>query len=176
MMKLQKILSIVLITGFATAAFALNDAEISELVKTANDGEIMTADVAISKSTNIEVKKFAEEMRKTHMENNKERQDVTGKLKLKPAETDASKQMKKEAETKISDLKKSNGPAFDKAYMAAQIKMHEQVLHDLDGKLMPSATSPELKAFLEKTRPTVAKHLDHAKALHATLDQPAIAR
>jgi putative membrane protein len=49
------------------------------------------------------------------------------------------------------------------------VAYHQQVLDAIDKTLIPGARNGELKALLEKVRPAIAGHLQHAKTLQASL-------
>ena len=66
-------------------------------------------------------------------------------------------------------LKGLSGADFDKAYVNAEVDLHQAVLDQLDNTLIPSAQNAELKSLLEQARPTISAHLDHAKSLKSKL-------
>jgi putative membrane protein len=61
------------------------------------------------------------------------------------------------------------GAAFDKAYADNEVVYHQQVLDAIDKVLIPNAQNAELKGLLEKVRPAIAAHLDHAKMMASAL-------
>jgi len=50
-----------------------------------------------------------------------------------------------------------------------EVAYHQAVLDAVDHTLIPSAQNAELKALLVKVRPAFVAHLEHAKALQASL-------
>lgn len=163
-----------LVCGGAVKAFAqetLTDAKIVEVMKVANDGEVDLAKMAKSKADNKDVKEFAKKMIDEHKKNDKEVKDVAKKAKVKAQESEASKDLKNMAESKEKDLKNFKGKEFDKAYIDQQISMHQQLLDDLNQKLIPAAQSPELKSYLEATKAHVQEHLSRAQEIQTTLSR-----
>jgi putative membrane protein len=158
-----------LFLAHAQAQTAPDQNQVAKIMKTANDMEIKAAKVAKSKAQNAEVKAFAEEMIKAHEENNKEAKKITKTNDINPKSSDGSKSLEKEAESKVSDMKKMKGLDFDKAYIDSQVNMHEQLLTDLDTKFIPAATNVNFKTFLETTKSHVQEHLAKAKTIQATL-------
>ena len=69
----------------------------------------------------------------------------------------------------MAKLKKLKGAAFDRAYVDHEVAYHEQVLGAIDKVLIPSAQNAELKGLIEKVRPAIAAHLDHANMLQESL-------
>lgn len=157
-------------TSVAKATDSLpSDAEITKILHDTNEGEIELAKLAKSKSKNAEVKKYADHMIKDHTASNKTGKQLTNKLNLKPMASEESKEMKEEGAETLAELKKLDGKEFDKEYMESQVETHNEVLSNIDNKLLTSAKNPELKAMLEKTRTTVSQHLDQAKKVQSTL-------
>jgi putative membrane protein len=149
----------------------LSDAEVAHIVKTADEGEIDAAKVAVKKTKNNDVKAFANMMIKEHKENEKETKSIAKKGKFKAKDNDISKDLKKDAKESIAQLKKLKGAEFDKAYMTGQVAMHERVLNDLQTKLIPAAKNADLKAQLEATKTHVESHLAKARDLEIAVSK-----
>ena len=60
---------------------------------------------------------------------------------------------------------KKEGKNFDKAYVDAMIDGHKKTL-DLMDKEAKDGKDADLKAFAEKTAPTVKMHLEAIKRIH----------
>jgi putative membrane protein len=160
--------------GGASMVYAqetMTDAKIVKLVRTANDGEIDLAKMAKSKADNKDVKDFAKMMIDEHKKNDKDAKDVAKKANVKPEDSTAAKDLKNMAEGKEKELKKFKGKEFDKAYIDQQISMHQQLLDDLNNKLIPAAQSPDVKTYLEATKAHVEKHLSRAQEIQTSLNQ-----
>jgi putative membrane protein len=161
----------------ALAAFALSaqaqggpsDPQIAHIVVTANQIDIDAGKLAKSKSKNKEVDKFAQQMITDHSAVNKQAVALAKKLKVKPEDNDTSKSLMKGAKDETAKLKKLKGKEFDKEYVDHEVAYHQAVLDAIDKTLIPSAKNAELKDLIEKVRPAIAAHLDHAKHLQADL-------
>jgi putative membrane protein len=125
----------------------------------ANMAEVAAGKIALEKSANADVKKFAQTMIDDH---GKALDSVTEVAKAKqvtlPAEPDAAHK------AMAAQLQKLSGDAFDKAYMkqagvADHSKVHAKLMKD-----EKAAKDPDVKALAAKMLPTVASHLDMAKA------------
>jgi len=86
-----------------------------------------------------------------------------------PADNPTSTSIKTGGESSRATLKGLSGADFDKAYVNAEVDLHQSVLDQLDNTLIPSAQNAELKSLLEQARPTISAHLDHAKSLKTKL-------
>ncbi len=64
----------------------------------------------------------------------------------------------------LDKMRKLEGAAFDQAYIADQIKDHEKAIA-LFEKEARSGKDAELKAFAEKTLPTLKDHLTAVRSL-----------
>lgn len=149
----------------------LTDENVVHIVATADQGEIDAGKLAASKAKNKEVKDFAKMMVTEHKQNEKDSKSLAKKSKLKAKDNDISKGLKKSSKEAIASLKKLKGADFDKAYITNQIAMHEQILNDLDTKLIPAAKNPELKSHLEMTKTHVQSHLAKARDLEIIISK-----
>lgn len=146
-----------------------NDAEISQIVITADKGEIEASKLAKRKSANTEVKEFADMMIDEHASVTKQTKELASKLKMKPKDSKASKDLAKSSKDAEKKLKSLKGADFDKQYVDQMVSDHQAVLDTIDSTLLPNAKNEELKNLIQTVRPSVAKHLEHAKALQAKL-------
>jgi putative membrane protein len=150
-------------------ADGITDAQIASIVVTANQVDVDAGKLAKSRSTNGDVKTFAELMITDHTGVNKSAVDLAGKLKVTPQDNPTSQSLKAGGEKNLAHLKTLNGAAFDKAYVDQEVAYHQQVIDALDKTLIPGATNAELKALLIKVRPAFVAHLEHAKHLQSSL-------
>jgi putative membrane protein len=153
----------------AALAQAPSDPQIAGIVVTANQIDVDAGKLAKSKSKNKEVQQFAQQMITDHTAVNKQAATLAKKLGVKPEDSDTSKSLKKGAAENVANLKKLKGAQFDKAYVDHEVAYHEQVLGAIDKVLIPSAQNAELKGLIEKVRPAIQAHLDHARHLQGTL-------
>ena len=165
---------LVLPIAFFAPALALaqggpSDPQIAHIVVTANQIDIDAGKLAKSRSKNKEVQEFAQRMITDHTAVNKQASALVKKLKVKPEESDTSRSLKSAAKQTAGKMKGLKGAAFDKAYADNEVAYHQQVLDAIDKVLIPSAQNAELKGLLEKVRPAIAAHLDHAKMMASSL-------
>lgn len=168
-MKAVMVSTLIAAAPVLAADSAPNDAQIAAIVVAANQVDIDAGKLAESKTKNKDVKAFAQTMVKDHSGVNKAAHDLVTKLKVKPAENPTSKSLRDGGKQARSRLAKLKGAEFDKAYIDNEVSYHETVLDAIDKTLIPSAKNAELAALLNKVRPAIAAHLDHAKQLQASL-------
>ena len=169
-MKLQyMMLAAALAMGAGAAAAqegAPNDAQIAQIVVTANQVDIDAGKLAQTKASNGEVKKFAEQMIADHTAVNKQAKDLVTKLKVKPEENATSRSLAQGGRDNLANLRGlKKGKDFDKAYVDHEVAYHQAVLDAVDKTLVPSAKNlAQLKtlsgAAFDKA------YVDHEVAYH----------
>ncbi|TFZ07606.1 DUF4142 domain-containing protein [Ramlibacter humi] len=146
-----------------------NDAQIAHIVVTADQVDIDAGKVAEKKGSTDDVRKFGKQMVTDHTSVNQQAAALAKKLKLKPEPNDTSASLKKGGDENLAKLKDLKGKEFDKAYVDNEVTYHQAVIDAVDKTLLPSAKNPELKSLIEKVRPTLQAHLEHAQHLQAQL-------
>jgi len=164
--------------GAATVAFAgpaatpakatdekgLTDSKILGVADAANAGEVAQATIASDKAQADSVKSFAKLMIKDHSAAREKGTAIAKELGLTPPPSPASDDVKKKGDALATKLRAAPEATFDRTYMEAQVREHEKVLKMIDGKLLPNADAPQLKALLEDMRTHVEHHLSVAQS------------
>ena len=159
-----------LLTGAALAQGAKpTDPQIAHIAYTAGVIDITAAKQALAKSSDKDVKAFAEDMVRDHETVNKQALALVAKLKVTPEDNDTSKTLSKNAADKLADLSKLNGADFDKAYVANEVAYHKAVNGALETLLIPSASNAELKSLLQTGLKIFQGHQLHAEHVAAML-------
>jgi putative membrane protein len=153
----------------APAAAGLSDPQIAAIVVAANQVDIDAGQLALKKSKNEEVKKFAQRMVTDHTAVNQAAVDLVTKLAVTPEETDASRGLTSGGADTRKTLEALDGEAFDRAYVDNEVAYHKAVIGVLDSQLIPSATNAELRSTLVGVKPAFDAHLDHAEQMQAAL-------
>lgn len=148
---------------------APTDPQIAHIAYTAGALDVAVAKEALEKTKTKAVKEFAGEMVRDHEAVNKQALELVNKLKVAPEDNDTSRALTNQIKEEESKLAQLNGAAFDKAYIDHEVAFHKTVNHALTSTLIPSAKSPELKAFLETGLKIFQGHQQHAEHIAATL-------
>jgi putative membrane protein len=154
-----------------TAAAPPNDAQIAQIVLTADSVDVDYGNLAVKKTKNPEVKAFAETMIRDHSAVNAKATALANKLGMTPKASDTSKSLKSDGHKEMAKLKAMHGAEFDKAYIDNEVAYHESVIGALKTVLLPNAKNAELKSLLESGLPVFESHLEHAKTLQASLNK-----
>ncbi len=147
------------------------DPQIAAIVVTANQVDIDAGTLAKSRSKTKDVQDFAQLMIRDHSGVNKAATALVQKLHVTPEPNPTSESLQKGGDDNLAELKKLQGPAFDKAYIDHEVAYHQAVIDAIDKTLIPGAQNAELKALLVKVRPAFVAHLDHAKQLQTELSK-----
>jgi len=131
----------------------------------ANGGiaEVALGKLALTKTSNSQLKDFANMMITDHGKANDELMAIakTKNITL-PAAPDA------EHQKKMDDLGKLSGTGFDKAYVKAMIDGHKKTLGLMQDEAK-NGKDADLKAFAAKITPTVQMHLDAINKIHDSM-------
>ena len=158
------------LSGAALAQSAKpSDPQIAHIAYTAGVIDIAAAKQALTKTSNKDVKAFAEDMVRDHEAVNKQALDLVKKLNVTPEDNDTSKTLSKNAAAKLDELGKLNGAAFDKACGANEIAYHKAVDSALATTLIPSASNAELKGLLQTGLKIFQGHEQHAEHVASML-------
>jgi putative membrane protein len=164
------IAAVSLLSGAALAEGAKpTDPQIAHIAYTAGAIDIAAAKQALAKSSNKDVKAFAENMVRDHEAVNKQALDLVKKLKVTPEDNDTSKSLSKNAAAKLDELAKLKGADFDKAYVANEVAYHKAVDGALETVLIPSASNAELKSLLQTGLKIFQGHEQHAEHVASEL-------
>ncbi|VTU31408.1 putative outer membrane protein [Variovorax sp. PBS-H4] len=144
----------------ATSKLSSGDAGMLRDIAQANMAEIEIGRVALEKSQNADVKKFAQMMVDDHT---KGLADVKELASAKGAELPDGPDAKHKAN--MVEFKTIKGDTFDSQYMKhAGVGDHEATLKLLK-KTQAQAADADLKALATKMMPVVEEHLKHAQGM-----------
>ena len=130
------------------------------LTHAAQDGEaeIELGKVAQQKAADARVKDFGARMQKDHGNANAELRAISAKKGIVvPGGPGPHAAMK-------TKLEKLEGAAFDQAYMRAMVDDHTKAVKEFE--MATRSPDADIKAFAEKTLPTLREHLRLAQEIH----------
>lgn len=122
--------------------------------------EVQLGQLALQRSTNPEVKQFAQQMIQEHTAANKQLMQIAAQKGITPPTTVGPKY-----EAAMMRLKQLSGEAFDQAYMnEAGVNGHLESAAVFQ-RQAALGQDPDLKAFAAKILPTVQGHLEMASEM-----------
>lgn len=125
--------------------------------------EVELGKIASAKAQNPEVKKFAEMMVTDHSKANDELKALAAKKNVTLPTAPLAKH-----QSVIQKLQGMSGAEFDKAYVDDMLEDHEKDVAEFE-KQSQSNPDADVKAFAAKTLPTLKKHLEAIKSIHAKM-------
>lgn len=171
-MKAKVLLTVLIMSLFSLFSFAQTPANLTPAQKTdgqilqtlivLNSNEISAAQLALKKTSNANLRKFARQMIIDHSKNRLDAKRLAVSLHLPLQSSDASNDLQKAGKDELTKLKSLSGKDFDQQYMTAMVNGHENALNLID-KSASNASDPKVVDFLKNTRNTVAHHLEIAK-------------
>jgi len=153
-------MTVLLVAGSAYAAEPVA-ADRDFYVKASAGGraEVETGALAQVKGHSAAVRDFGEMMVRDHTKANDKLKLIAGRKNIElPTEPDAKHKAKKQ------ELEAASGPAFDSAYIQAQVADHEAT-ESLLKQEIESGSDAEAKAWAREALPTVTAHLERARGL-----------
>ncbi len=172
MARFARLLAAALMAGGAmplAAATGPSDAEIAHIAYTAGALDAAAAKQALAKTSDPQVRAFAETMLRDHEAVNGKALALVSKLKVTPADNATSQALAAQAKATETKLATLDGKAFDRAYVDNEVAFHRTVNDALKSTLIPSADNGELKALLETGLALFGEHQAHAEHLATRL-------
>jgi putative membrane protein len=156
----------------STAAYAqsgLNDLQIAHSAYTADVIDINYARIALGKTHNPEVKRFAQLMIQDHTAVNEGAGALLKKLGVSAQDNAFSQALNKGAAAENAMLRSLSGRAFDREYARNELAYHKQVNSIVGDTWIPAVQNAEVKEFLAQALVTFRVHEEHAGHMVAAL-------
>jgi putative membrane protein len=145
-------------TAFAAGELKHRDHEFVEDAAKSGMAEVDISKIAVDRATNPDVKAFAQMMVADHTGANTE---LTTLASTKNVALPADK-------TNVEKWSERSTKDFDQEYVDKMIHDHKKAV-DLFEKESKNGTDPDLKAFADKTLPTLRAHLEKIESIKAQM-------
>ena len=135
------------------------------MVKVADVGmtEVKLGRIAQEKANSKRIRDFGEMMAKDHTQAGDELKSLARRKNVALPDSIGS-----EHRNKIDNLEKKNAKDFDRAYIDMMVDGHQSTVNDFE-KASNNTKDPDVKAWVDKTLPTLKMHLDSAKAIQKAI-------
>jgi len=127
--------------------------------------EVLAAAHAQTEKISAPVKSYAKMLHEAHGENMVKAMKLGEQNGITPVITPKVEKLQVKGAGELAALVPLDGDAFEKAYLAAMVKGHTEVLGMIDGQLLKAAKNDALKQHLTASRAHIAEHLEKAKSL-----------
>ena len=167
-------ISLALLAGCANAstsnaAVPLTDANIAAIVVGANNIDISAGKIALMRSNNEQVKKFAQTMINDHSAVLKSAVELVTQLGVTPVNNELVASLTKQSQAHEKKLSTLTGKAFDKAYIDHEVLYHQAVIDVIENSLIPAAKNEQLKKALIDVLPAFRAHLKHCQMIQKSI-------
>jgi len=144
------------------AASTVSEEESKFAVKVASSGmtEVQLGELAQQKASSQKVKDFGAMMVRDHSKSNDELKSIAAKKNITLPPAPGEDHM-----DHIKNLSEKSGQEFDKDYMNRMVEDHKDNI-DAFEKCSKDGKDADLKAFADKTLPTLRKHHEEAKKIY----------
>jgi len=156
-------------SAHAQAAAKLDDPTIVAIFDAANTWDIETSQLALKKSHNKEVRRFAAMMVHDHRAVRQLGRDLAHKLSVTPTPPGADFALAVDHVAIMKTLRAATGKAFDKAFIDHEAWYHQAVIDAVTTQLLPATQNAELKALEVKVAPNFQAHLAMTKDIQGKL-------
>jgi len=120
--------------------------------------EVEMGRLATQRAGDASVREFGARMVSDHSAANTELKGIAGKKGMRlPSDVNSSQK------SEIDTLSKMSGAEFDKEYMSAMVKDHQEDVKEFETQ-SKDGNDADIKAFATKTLPTLQEHLRMAQA------------
>lgn len=163
------LLAIMTVTADAKSPAELNDLEIAHVAYTADLIDIRYAYLALAKSKNPAIHKFARTMIRDHSAVNDRALALLKKLKASAQDNFLSQSLNASSDKVVEELSQLSGAAFDRRYAENEFAYHKSVNGLVEGTFIPNIEHPEVKALFEEALIIFRAHEKHAEKMAAAV-------
>ena len=138
----------------------ISDRAFVEQAASSNLAQVKLGQLAVEKGSSPAVKELGQRMIDDHTKANKELKSLADKMSLPlPTETDTK------AKATYDKLAKLSGPSFDKAYVKAMAKDHDDTANEFKREIATTGVDPVLKEWAQKNLSMIDEHGTSADVL-----------
>ena len=152
-------------------AETLSDGKVAMIAVVADNIDISYAHLAMARSSNPDVRRFAQTMLQDHAAVNEQAGALVGRLGIEPVESDVSRQLQEQARTIIDELTTLRGERFEGRYAENELSYHEFVNAAVRDQFIPALQSDELREALKGALAVFEGHERLARSLVESVDQ-----
>jgi putative membrane protein len=145
------------------------DANTIALLLATNNAELAYARVGTSRGMHRDVKALAKRMTTEHTLLNETLNRLVARLDIAPRDDEVVRLLREQTNARRDTLRTLSGREFDSAYVANEVRYHQEILTAIDKVFLPSAQRTALRDYVTTLRPVITAHLAHAERVQATL-------
>jgi putative membrane protein len=139
------------------------DAEFAMMAAAGGQAEIQMAQLALQRSQNRDVQKYAQRMIKDHTKNARDLQKIAARKNMTLPTAPTADQMQM-----MSQLQTATGAEFDRLYMQMAGVTAHTMMRQMFTNQATNGTDEDLRKYARKTIPVIEKHLRMAQEMNTT--------
>jgi putative membrane protein len=147
----------------------LTDGQIAGIASRIDHAEMDAGKLALAQGKSATVRQFAQHMISAHGGVESKLNALMKKQGISSEESTVCDKLTSDTAAQKQALMGQSGFDFDRSYLKAQLKDHQDVLQLFDSKLLVEVQNPELRAALQATREKVVAHIKMAEDALAAL-------
>ncbi len=149
----------------ADAGALLSDGQVYELLQLTNSGEEAVAEMAEQRAVHPAILSVALQIDDAQALIEQRIDSYASMSQLAEVDSPQSTTLSAATMAEKTQLASLTGPAFDSAYVSAEVSAQQSALSLIDTVLLPESGAPNLQILVQETRNLVATHLAELQAL-----------
>lgn len=143
----------------ATSPLAAKDEKFVRDAAQGNLREVRIGELARERAGRAEVKDYGRILASEHSRNGADLKALAARKNIQ-----LSEQLDPAHSRGLEELGRLNGPDFDKSFLSEAVREHKKDISEFEDA-SKTAKDPDVRAFAERTLPTLRTHLERAQAL-----------
>jgi putative membrane protein len=145
------------------------DANTAAILLASHNVVLAAARIAATRAENRDVKLLARNLVTDHTTMSASLSRLLASADLTPRDDDVTRLLRDQSAARRDTLRTLSGRAFDSAYVANEVRHHQELLVAIDRVFIPSVRNARLRDYVSSIRPTVAGHLELAEQVRTTI-------
>lgn len=147
----------------------VSDANTVAILLATSSADLAYARVGSSRARHRDVKALAKRITTDHNQLTESLNRLIARLEITPHDDDVTRLLREQTNERRDSLRTFTGREFDSAYVANEVRYHQEVLTAIDKAFLPSVQAPALHDYVTTLRPIIVAQLAHAERVQATL-------
>ncbi|NUO39084.1 MAG: DUF4142 domain-containing protein [Gemmatimonadaceae bacterium] len=156
-------------TSITSRITRVPDANTAAILLASHNVVLAAARIAAGRAQHRDVKLFARSLVTDHTTMSATLSQLLASADLTPRDDDVTRLLRDQSAARRDTLRTLSGSAFDSAYVAGEVRYHQELLVAVDRVFIPSVRNARLREYLSSIRPTIAGHLELAEQVQTTI-------
>ena len=145
------------------------DANTASILLASHNVVLAAARIAATRAQNRDVKLLARNLVTDHTSMSASLSRLLASADLTPRDDDVTRLLRDQSAARRDTLRTLSGWTFDSAYVANEVRYHQELLVAIDRVFIPSVRNARLREYVSSMRPTIAGHLELAEQVRTAI-------